>query len=447
MRYLPILFALLSAWSVFGQVPNYEFEEWDSLSISSIANWSTIGQVERVNNNVNGDFAIKLSNRITDKSFGLITNANIDTRITGGSSYNDMPFVLRFDVKYNLALGDTATVLAFFKVAGQINAQVNFKFTGSSADTFVRIKYPIQWIISTSPDSVLLLVSSHTLETPVQGDGSITIDNIVFETFGNPDEQLPNTDFEDWIETSIPYPKTWYTTDRNVYDTYESREPIKSVVQTNESHYKTGLLLQNKRFLGGILPGMALTGETFSDKFPPAFPVSQAWKYLQGYYKYAPQNNDSGTIAVLMYLKGNLIGSVQLSIVNPKHEITYFSVPITYYLPLTPDSACIVLSSAGLLNPKGEDTKLWIDRLSFSNNIASNDELEIELKLYPNPVSQTLFIEANHHFVQFEVYNDLGQLLISTHSKEIDVQVLSTGCYTLVAKNEFHSLKYKFVKL
>lgn len=429
------------------QVPNYEFEEWENVEIPTLKYWNVLGNVEQSKDATSNQFAIQLNNKKTDGSFGVVANTNLAAGLGGGTPYDDMPFVMRFDIKYNLAAADTANIIAYFKVAGQFNAQVNFKVTGNSADTFVRIKYPIQWVVSTNPDSVILVISSHTFETPVQGDGSIIIDNLVFETFGKPDLQLPNNNFETWDITKIPYPKSWYTTNLFAHDFYAIQEDVKSVVASSEAHYKTSLLLQNIKIGDNILPGIAITGTTFNDQFPPAFPVASNWKYLQGYYKFLPQNKDTGIVAALMYYKGNLVGTGQLGIINQANTIRYFSVPITYFLPVIPDSACIVLSSSSFTNPQSVDTKLWIDKLSFTNTTASVSSVQSALNVYPNPVENVIFINSELPLERYEIYNSFGELVLVSNEQQIDVSILVPGHYIIWAKNSSHVVKHTFIKI
>jgi hypothetical protein len=447
MRFALTYFYLVMALLLVAQVPNYEFEEWENFEMPTLKNWSVLGNVKQASDATSNLFAIQLHNKKADGSFGVVANTNLAAGLSGGTPYTDMPFVMRFDIKYNLALEDTANIIAYFKVAGQFNAQVNFKVTGNSADTFVRIKYPIQWVISAAPDSVVLVLSSHTFETPVQGDGSIIVDNLIFETFGNPDDQLPNNNFESWDITKIPYPKAWYTTNLFVHDFYNVQTDIKAVVASNFAHYKTSISLRNTKLGNDLLPGIAITGNTFNDKFPPAFPVSTRWQYLQGYYGFTPDKNDTGMVAVLMYNKGQLIGAGQLGFVSPASGIPYFSVPITYYLPVNPDSACIVLSSAAINNPKGEKTELWIDKLSFSNRIASVQDKNISFSIYPNPATNELFIQSNGENYLYQIYDNLGKLVLTSEQQEIYIGDIKSGCYTLFARNNNRILSHKFIKL
>ena len=190
-----------------------------------------------------------------------------------------------------------------------------------------------------------------------------------------------------------------------------------------------------------------MSGNTFNDKFPPAFPVSNKWQYLQGYYSFEPQNKDTGIVAVLMYNNGLLIGSGQLGFITTAKEIRYFSIPILYSLPLSPDSACIILSCANFNNPLGENTKLWIDKLSFSNQIASVEDKTISFSIYPNPATNYLSVENNGENYLYQIFDHLGKLVLTSEQEEIYIGDLKNGCYTLSARSKNGILSHKFIKL
>ena len=445
-----ILFLLVSiiclGWS-YAQIPNYEFEEWTAFEIPEIKNWYTYGNVARTTDKSNGDYAMRLENKGgANASYGVIANTEISTNITEGAKYSDRPYIMRFDIKHELASGDTANVLAVFKASGQLIASVDFKVTGSSADTFVRIKFPIQWHISTPPDSLILAATSHTFNQKIYGDGYVVLDNIVFETFGNPDEQVENPDFEEWNIAPIPHPVNWYTTNLFIYDLYNYKENINAVVESSESHFGSSILLQNRKVLDNLIPGFAVSGNTLDTDFPPTFSVSEKWNYIQGYYKYQPENGDTATVAALMYNNGTLIGIGQVKMFSKVDTIKYFSIPITYFLPLSPDSASIVLSSADLEKPKGETTQLWIDKLSFSNRIAGVINSNESLKLFPNPATNYIKLVSPFRADYFIISNALGEEIKVSTKAVINLDEIPKGIYFIKAIIKNKTLTQKFIK-
>lgn len=73
-----------------------------------------------------------------------------------------------------------------------------------------------------------------------------------------------------------------------------------------------------------------------------------------------------------------------------------------------------------------------------------------KIKIYPNPVSNTLFISTETNEIdssEIEITNCLGQIILkSSFAKEIDVSRLNSGCYFLLIKNGRENLNYKFIK-
>ena len=68
----------------------------------------------------------------------------------------------------------------------------------------------------------------------------------------------------------------------------------------------------------------------------------------------------------------------------------------------------------------------------------SNEELIMkneELVVYPNPTSTKIVVRCQMSDVRKELYNSIGQLVLSTKENEIDVNNLSRGIYYLKVGN------------
>jgi hypothetical protein len=81
--------------------------------------------------------------------------------------------------------------------------------------------------------------------------------------------------------------------------------------------------------------------------------------------------------------------------------------------------------------------------LSTQNNNLS------ELNIYPNPTSNTLFIEnSNFKFEEIEIYDTFGKRVYSDKfSQEINVSALNSGIYISKLKTSDATLNKKFIKL
>ena len=101
----------------------------------------------------------------------------------------------------------------------------------------------------------------------------------------------------------------------------------------------------------------------------------------------------------------------------------------------------------------GEDFGIYymdtFDVLVEDYSLSSNaPQLDLELKLYPNPVKENLFLNTTHKISYIEIYDSTGRLIISKkRTNLIAVNHLSTGVY--IAKVEFENraiVEKKFVK-
>ncbi|RSK40255.1 T9SS type A sorting domain-containing protein [Mangrovimonas spongiae] len=81
-----------------------------------------------------------------------------------------------------------------------------------------------------------------------------------------------------------------------------------------------------------------------------------------------------------------------------------------------------ILVSEGFINPLQEDQTLDVDQEVVLSSI----------KVYPNPVSETLTVTSNTEVDKLDLYNILGKLELSVENKnKIDVNNLSSGMYLL----------------
>jgi hypothetical protein len=89
--------------------------------------------------------------------------------------------------------------------------------------------------------------------------------------------------------------------------------------------------------------------------------------------------------------------------------------------------------------------------LAFFNSIYNTDGSvptetvfeNIEFKLYPNPVDNQLFIEINLDNYQLNIYNALGQKVLVSDKKQVDIGHLPSGWYVaVVGRQQVRFVKY-----
>jgi hypothetical protein len=447
-----LILALCLSLLGHAQIPNGSLDNWTTESLLQLDEWNSIGNASLSTDATEGNYSVRLENTLDNGVFGLITNADLQQDLTGGQDYTDIPLTMSFAVKYDLAQGDAAKVLAIFSVQGQPLGLVDYTITGNSGDSFQYINYPIQWATQVKPDTVIVLVSSIDPDnSDFNGDGYLIIDDIKFKNISIEKDSVDNPSFESWSSFEVPHPVDWYTTDRLILDEGGAAVNFESAI--NPPHRQSGagaIRLRNFEIDGQLAPGAAVTGNTTLGIDKPTFPVSEKWTYLHGLYKYKPTDGDKALIAATFFANGALIGAAQFRIEDSTSgdDYVYFSAEVQYVAPGTPDSATVILASADLQNPKGDSTKLWVDNLSFTNHTAGLKGLETTaVKVYPNPAQTSISISAQGSLDKIEVYNQWGQVIYSGQEGRLDISDWASGAYSIKIHTDDKVLNRKFIKL
>ena len=99
-----------------------------------------------------------------------------------------------------------------------------------------------------------------------------------------------------------------------------------------------------------------------------------------------------------------------------------------------------------------EENDCW-GEASYTVNDVSINEVSSDIKIFPNPVFNTLHIKSklNNQNTTIEVYNYLGKLLDAYQNKnsqhsQIDVSKLSSGIYIVKLKSEDFIIQKEFIK-
>jgi PKD repeat protein/photosystem II stability/assembly factor-like uncharacterized protein len=213
--------------------------------------------------------------------------------------------------------------------------------------------------------------------------------------------EVPNAGFENWI--SVNQPANWLvrtTTASKSNDRYTGNYALK-LQTTIQSGNNDGSGTINS------LPPSGFEGAQ------PAFPVSERYSTLNGYYKFSPLNGDSCQFMVMLYKNGyvnpispaygNLVGYGQLC-KSTSTIYAPFTVSIKYFDGFTiPDSAWISLNAykdydfitmtSG--SPLGNST-LYVDDLNFDNPvIEANAQWKVQASGTTNVLNSVFFENAN----------------------------------------------------
>jgi hypothetical protein len=423
-------------------VPSIGFEDWVDKKTSTLEDFITLGDVSQSTDAKKGSYSIKLVNTNgpgNSDIFGLVANTEISSKLQGGEPYDEAPLSLRFEAKYDLALGDAGTVISAFMLNGNVLGYASIILEGNSGDTFTRFSVPITWNLSAIPDSVIIVISSKDLETDtLNGDGYLIVDDLHFTTVTTRNKAIANGDFEKWGTTTRSVPKGWFTTD-DYLEAVGAKSNDISVSKTNDKHGGASAVRLESIALGADpAAGIVLTGKGLENFEKPAFSVSKNFKYLEGWYKYTPQGGDSLYIAIGLFKAGTPIAYALWQSNTPKNDWTYFSIPITYFIPsIMADSATIVAAGANPDAAKGVGTLLFLDDLQLSDTKLSVEELNLyKLHMYPNPIQNIVKLDGIPQLTGTAyMIVDLNGRIVSEgeidYSHQLDLSNLEKGMYFL----------------
>lgn len=103
---------------------------------------------------------------------------------------------------------------------------------------------------------------------------------------------------------------------------------------------------------------------------------------------------------------------------------------------------------AGTIDPNFTESPMVIDYVKVYQNVLSTDEFdENSFRIYPNPSSDTVFIDSKITIDTIEIYNIIGELVVSnTNVKSaIDISNLNAGLYMLKVYSGGKSVVKKLV--
>lgn len=274
--------------------------------------------------------------------------------------------------------------------------------------------------------------------------------------------QIPNSGFENWTSIgSYIVPDNWGNLNPVTYPTgvYTCQ---KGAPGNPGSAY---LKLTSRNIPGmGVKPGIAVSGVLNTNTYQAVsgFACDDRPISLKGNWQYMAGGADQGYIAAY-FTKWNPASHTRQSVGQfiyplPGMEMSWqsFTLPITYFNGLLPDSAIIVLSASGNLPVSG--SYLWVDNLSFyGSTVGLEDQSKTSgLLIYPNPVVQDkLIIDFKNHDITADYVDilDLHGKLISRMTMgtrhfpvSLDVSTLHSGEYFLRIASSSGVIGSKFIR-
>lgn len=267
-------------------------------------------------------------------------------------------------------------------------------------------------------------------------------------------QQLPNNDFEEWVETgNYQNPLNWNTP--NKYTILGGETVVDKSNDAYSGEFSARLESIVISFLGNdfLAPGAITLAEFNIDIPTQTFNYSGGYFFqqnvfqLKGMYKYQGAGNDSATIVMYNFRNRenedyDTIG-YGYAYLNNAAEWTPFTVNMKYLNGHVPDTFNVLIMSTtdeGLQDPSHAGSTLFVDSLTIYTNtgILNLWEKPIALHVFPNPSSSFINFESEQSGKYRKlIIHDMDGKLVRTLSFDkkiisINISEFSTGLYSYV---------------
>ncbi|MCG3164302.1 MAG: Ycf48-like protein [Bacteroidia bacterium] len=435
------------------EIPNWNFEQWEPDTLILPAQWNILSDstAERVPGH-SGNYALKLS----DTNFGMLGFPGDGSQnglpvFYGGCPFTSRPDSVIFYLNYYLNPLDSGMFLLHLRNGNTVVSGEFKVITGNSGGNFQRFSFPVNYLSSENPDTMVVGFTTFSPFSSVQPDHTdnfMILDDISF--YPPVSTSNCNVDFEDWIDFPFDNLKHWHYV-KSIFIDPADIEGSQRVLKT-EGYETEGSAVELR---SSTYANLWLSGDISNNPNKDMFggnyhgtPVSRRYQFLNGYYKYQPFEGDSLMIDVGMFKNTVAIGHGFFVASGTTNSFTSFDIPISYYdANSIPDSAIINIRNNNMGSPAGASS-LVVDRLSFDGHWGTMDtipgfeshELSEDIFIYPNPAKNLLVIELkdeNHRNGIVSIVDMNGRVILQFNIPEgnnritVDVSSVNAGIYFL----------------
>ena len=255
------------------------------------------------------------------------------------------------------------------------------------------------------------------------------------------EENIPNNGFEQWEDETTPL--HWETTNK-----FTGQLGINPVTRTNDAYSGDyAIRLETTPTpLGQNVPGSATLGELTMDSALGGIGISGRPLKLTGFYKHTTSGDNINILVHIFANNQNYEGTVGFGQVNisAKNE-TYeeFELDIDYFNEQEPDSLNIVM----ITSVDSSESVVIIDDLNFEFDTSVEPVADREIKIYPNPASESIRLEGlSGKNIGYSIYDINGNIVKEgKYTNNINISELIPGFYQIMIDDGKNSI-YKFVK-
>ncbi|KKQ85963.1 MAG: hypothetical protein UT09_C0042G0005 [Parcubacteria group bacterium GW2011_GWF2_38_8] len=203
-------------------IPNGGFEDWTSSSIEYPSYYINNSNIEasmkgfpsnlvKSTDAYHGIYAVQLTSVVANDMFGYLYNSPSQSdpdQWTGGAPIVGTPTGIRGYYKYNVASGDTATVIVSCRKNGNSIGMYLFNM-GGNVSNYTLFDFEFQPALMEAPDSIVVAFASSDVMNERFLDGSTLLIDSISLTGLVTQPNFFNGDFEEWTT------ETMYSPDRS----------------------------------------------------------------------------------------------------------------------------------------------------------------------------------------------------------------------------------------
>ena len=425
------------------EIPNWDFEVWDTVNFTSPKHWGFIGQIDAVPS-IDMSHALKLQGKDEDDRFGLIFKGSLGPMGPDkGIAFKGRPATLSGQFNYDIVDGDNALIWLIFRdINGNTVVDSMYSLTGNSGGNFENIDFGINYKSQNEVDTLLLFILSGNPFGNANKDSYLILDNLIFS---GTSDQLVNGDFEDLGLESTLAAQFWQYRNRGTL------EPVSITRSTTSQSQDFALLIDNS---SGPEAQVTL-GQNPESR---GYPVNKKYNSFHGYYWAELEAGDTCAVSLNLFRQGNFVSGNFQKFDSSTDSYQPFTLDLEYQFPSEiPDSMTIefFIFNDGSVNT---DSKVLIDNLSFDGPLLYNESVEnvYGVQISPNPTIDFITIDLSSSYfdngiIDISLRNNLGQDIIKTKTnrgdapKNLNLSGLEKGVYFIQLKQNKKQLLKKLI--
>jgi len=284
------------------------------------------------------------------------------------------------------------------------------------------------------------------MDPPRIPESTLWLDSI---TMLHSDEQIPNSNFEEWVTLETQEPADWQTL--NMVSVGLGKQSSTPSTSSHEGTY--AIRIESVPTSYGANFGYITNGQ-FGNDGPPkgGLAVAANPMLVSGYYKYLPNGQDTALAALFSY-RYNAIEEkseiVEGKIVRlpPKENYTYFEILLNYNETSMVDTLNITFAANDMENQVfNEGSVLYIDNLTISYyDLPTKTTLSQTNTTQIYRIGNNLYIDRiDRQISEISVINSIGQHMfnkkIEGNNTIIQIDNLKNGIYIYTLTNNNGSI-------